>query len=112
MIRRFFTRILMMILIAACGYNWMQVRRLQVEVGELQTRLTARSHAPPPASEWPLTEQELRRNANDLRRVLDGVRSPQSQRKLHELQTQTEQLRKQADVLWREARTVTVRHSH
>ncbi len=101
----------MVVLIAACGYNWLQVHRLQAEVSELKTRLTVRDRPPPPPSDWPVTGQELRRGANGLKNALDGARSPRSQRTLRDLQTRTEQLRRQADALWREARTVTGRHS-
>ncbi len=38
MIRRFFTRVLMLILVAACGYNWLQVQQLQQQVAQLQAR--------------------------------------------------------------------------
>ncbi len=38
MIRRFLTRVLMLILIAACGYNWLQVQQLQQQVTQLQAR--------------------------------------------------------------------------
>ena len=110
-IRRFFTRVLMVVLLAACGYNWLQVRQLRAEVGDLRTRLAVQSRPPQPATDWPVTEQELRRNARDLKNVLDGVRSPQSQRTLRDLQARTEYLRRQADALWREARSVSVRHS-
>lgn len=111
MIRRFFTRVLMVVLIAACGYNWLQVRRLQAEVGDLRTRLAVRDRPPAPPADWPLTGQELRRGANGLKNALDGARSPQSRRTLRDLQARTEQLRRQADALWREARTVTSRQS-
>jgi hypothetical protein len=38
MIRRFFTRVLLMILIAACGYNWLQTQRLEAQVAQLQSQ--------------------------------------------------------------------------
>lgn len=37
MIRRFFTRLLLLVLIAACGYNWLQVQQLQQQVTQLQS---------------------------------------------------------------------------
>jgi hypothetical protein len=40
MIRRFFTRFLMVMLIAACGYNGWQVHQLQQEVVQLQAQQT------------------------------------------------------------------------
>ena len=99
----------MIVLIAACGYNWLQVRRLQAEVGDLRTRLAVRSR--PPDVDWPPTAQELRRGANGLKNALDGARSPQSRQTLRDLQARTEQLHRQADALWREARSMTDRHS-
>ena len=38
MIRRFFARLLVLVLIAACGYNWLQVQQLQLQVTQLQAR--------------------------------------------------------------------------
>ena len=111
MIRRFFTRVLMVVLIAACGYNWLQVHRLQSEVSDLKTRLAVRDRSPAPQGDWPVTGLELRQGANGLKDVLDGAQSPQTRRSLRDLQAQTEQLRRQADTLWRAARTVTDRHS-
>ena len=111
MIRRFLTRILMVVLIAACAYNWLQVRRLEAEVGQLKTRLAVPARRAGSDTNWPATEQELRRRANDLKNALDGARSPQSQQTLRDLQARTEQLRRQADALWREARSVTGPHS-
>ena len=49
MIRRFLTRILLLALLAFCGYNWLQVRSLQGQVDDLRVRVAA--PAPPPA--WP-----------------------------------------------------------
>jgi hypothetical protein len=40
MIRRFFTRVLLVILIAACGYNGWQTHLLQQQVAQLQARQT------------------------------------------------------------------------
>ena len=108
MIRRFLTRILMVVLLAACGYNWWQVRRLQAEVGELRTRLAVPARRPPSDAGWPATEQELRRRANGWKDALDGTRS---QRTLRGLQARTEQLRRQADALRRESYSMAGRHS-
>ena len=36
MIRRFFTRLLLVVLIAACGWNWLQVQQLSAQVTQLQ----------------------------------------------------------------------------
>lgn len=38
MIRRFLTRILIVVLIAASAYNWMQTQRLQAQVAALEAR--------------------------------------------------------------------------
>lgn len=88
MIRRFLTRILMVTLIACCAYNWVQVRRLQVQVGALNARLAVRQ-PPEPAADWAARERELRRDVRDLKNALDSVRSPQ-------------QFRKEADALRRD----------
>ncbi len=54
MIRRFLTRILIVVLIAACVYNWQQTRALQNQVAALQARprlvtVVSRSDPPPAA---------------------------------------------------------------
>jgi len=46
LIRRFLTRILMVILIAFCGYNWLQVKTLQGQVRELQAQQAIRERRP------------------------------------------------------------------
>ncbi len=38
MIRRFLTRVLIVILIAACAYNWQQTQKLQGQVAALQAQ--------------------------------------------------------------------------
>lgn len=101
----------MVVLLAACGYNWLQMRRLQAEVGDLKTRLAVANRPARPAEGWPGAERELRRGARDLKNALDGARSPQSPRALRDLQARTEQIRREADALWREAHIVTGRHS-
>ncbi len=62
----------MVVLIAGCGYNWLQVRLLQAEVGDLKARAARQNRSPPtrlgsPGADWPVTEQELRRGANGLK---------------------------------------------
>jgi len=101
----------MVVLLAACGYNWWQVRRLEAEVSELKTRLVVPTRPAGPGAKWPATERELRQEARDLKNALDGAWPSRSPRALRDLQAQTEQLRRQADTLWREARSVTGRHS-
>ena len=99
----------MVVLLAACAYNWLQMRRLQAEVGDLRTRLAV--HSRPPDAGWPPPGQELRRGAGGLKNALDDARSPQSRRTLRDLQARTGLLRRQADALWREARSMTDRRS-
>ena len=38
MIRRFLTRVLIVILLASCAYNWMQTQQLQAQVTALETQ--------------------------------------------------------------------------
>lgn len=92
MIRRFLTRILMVILIAFCGYNWLQVQRLQAQVNDLNVRLAAGSRSPRADSDW-LVQTDSR------------VRS--AQRSLRDLQVQMTKMRAQADALWRQANRET-----
>ncbi len=84
MIRRFLTRILMVLLIAFCGYNWFQVQSLQGQVRDLQTRLAVRE-----------------------RRPESGVRQD-----LTTLQAEMKQLQRQAGALWRRADAQTRRGAH
>jgi hypothetical protein len=37
-IRRFFTRLLIVVLIAVCAYNWVQTQRLQAQVAALEAQ--------------------------------------------------------------------------
>ncbi len=48
MIRRFFARILMLALLAACGYNIWQVHQMQGELVRLRRQMTALSRPAPP----------------------------------------------------------------
>lgn len=93
MIRRFLTRILMVILIAFCGYNWLQVQRLQTQVSGLNARLATGSRSPRADADW-LVQTDRR------------VRS--AQRSLRDLQAQMTQMRAQADALWRKANRETL----
>lgn len=75
MVRRFLTRVLMVILIGCCGYNWLQIRQLQSQVSGLNTRLSLKNaHQKPPS-------------------LLDW----------NTLQGEVKQLRMEADALWRKA---------
>ena len=46
MIRRFLTRVLMIILIGVCGYNGWQTQRMQGEMTRLQAQVAAMPHHP------------------------------------------------------------------
>ncbi|MGI4788411.1 MAG: hypothetical protein ACRYFS_06120 [Janthinobacterium lividum] len=77
MIRRFFTRILMVILIAACGYNWLQMQRLEGQVTALQSQqfilkpgTSSKSH-----SAKPLSLSELQTQWKHLWNQADAFRS-------------------------------------
>lgn len=93
MIRRFLTRILMVILIAFCGYNWLQVQRLQAQVNDLNVRLAAGSRSPKADADW---------------LVQTGAQVRSAQHNLHDLQAEIARLRAQADVLWRKANRETL----
>lgn len=92
MIRRFLTRILLVVLLGSCGYNWLQVRALQAQVEDLRARLG--TPAPPqetaPASaarhvdrsrlalarsDWKAAMRELEQGAADLKR---GAQPPKA----------------------------------
>ncbi len=85
MIRRSLTRILMVVLIAFCGYNWLQVRSLQAQVAELQSRQAARDRR---------------------------TETPPALPSLTALQAQIHQLQDEAAALWRKAHTQAGRISH
>ncbi|MDQ2800926.1 MAG: hypothetical protein M3Y13_14940 [Armatimonadota bacterium] len=93
MIRRFLTRILMVTLIACCGYNWLQVQHLQAQVNDLSARLAAGSRPPRADSDW-------------LVQTDSQVRS--AQRSLRDLQVQMAKMRAQANALWRQANRETL----
>jgi hypothetical protein len=60
MIRRFLTRVLMVILIGVCGYNGWQIHQMQAEMTRLQTQLATSRHrqsGPPAASLAPENAQ-------------------------------------------------------
>ncbi len=127
MIRRFFTRILIVVLIGFSGYNWVQTRMLQAQVADLEARQTAQARqvqqqadwiarASTQAdqargalarSDWQGAERGLSRGVQDLQNgVQAAVQSPQTRRGLHslqDLQKQMAALRRQADALWHQA---------
>ncbi len=85
MIRRFFTRLLMIVLIAACGYNWLQVQQLQQQVTQLQARhnvpkQTIKRHTP----EARLSLSSLQSRWKHLRNQANAFRST-SKKVFHEL---------------------------
>ena len=98
MIRRFFTRILMFLLIGFCGYNWLEIQSLRTEVTELRTKqaITDKKLAAP--TDWKASAQEFARQIEVLQKQ---AQSPETRRRLTELQGQAELLRQQADLLWR-----------
>jgi len=88
MIRRFFTRILIIALIAACGYNWLQVQQLQEQVTQLQARQSVvlpkpaivKTHTP----EARLSLSSLQSRWKHLRNQANAFRST-SKKVIHEL---------------------------
>ncbi len=94
MIRRFFTRLLILILIAACGYNWLQTQRLQAQVTVLQSQqnllrqsafqqpapLTVKTHTP----EARLSLSALQARWKHLRNQANAFRST-SKKVFHEI---------------------------
>ncbi len=126
MVRRFFTRILVVILIGFCGYNWVQTRMLQAQVDDLEARQIvqakqvreqadwiARANAQAQTardalsrSDWAGAERGLTQGVQDLQSgVRAAVQSPQTRRSLHTLQD----LQRQADTLWHRAKSIRER---
>ena len=98
MIRRFFTRLLMILLIGFCGYNWLEIRALKTEVAELHTKQAVTDKKLAAPADWKASAQEFARQIEDLQKQ---AQSPETRRRLTELQGQAQVLRQQADVLWR-----------
>ncbi len=126
MVRRFFTRILLVILIGFCGYNWVQTRLLQSQVDDLEARQIvqakqvreqadwiARANAQAQTaraalgrSDWSGAERGLTQGVQDLQSgVRAAVQSPQTRRGLHTLLD----LQRQADALWHRAKSLRER---
>jgi len=82
MVRRFFTRILMVALIGFCGYNWFEIRALKTEVTELRSKQAVTDKKLAAPTDWKASALELARQVENLQR-------------------QARQLRAQADSLWR-----------
>jgi len=111
MIRRFFTRILMVVLLGFCGYNWLEMRALQAEVADLRQRQSvtdrrvaeSQKHGqlqPADPADWRASAQQLEQGIAGLE---SAAQSPETRRKLGRLQEQTRQLGAEADQLWRKA---------
>ncbi len=124
MIRRALTRLLLVVLIVFCGYNWLQVRVLQAQVVDMQKalalqegRVTALPTQPPlPAlltqasrhaglarialaqSDWKTARRELQQGIGEMNKA---AQSPDARHDLTALQTQTQQLQEEARALWR-----------
>ena len=98
MIRRFFTRLLMILLIGFCGYNWLEIQSLKTEVTELHAKqaVTEKKLAIP--TDWQSSVQEFGRQIEDLQKQ---TQSPETRRRLSGFQGQAQLLRQQADDLWR-----------
>jgi hypothetical protein len=87
MIRRFFTRVLLMILIAACGYNWLQTQRLEAHVAQLQSQPHRISVTDSPKTQTPearLSLSSLQARWKHLRNQANAFRST-SKKVFHEL---------------------------
>jgi BMFP domain-containing protein YqiC len=100
MIRRFFTRILIAILIAFCGYNWLMIRDLQAEVARLRTRQAVTDKKLAAPENWQDSLQAIVREATDLK---TEVQSPETRKRLAVLQKQAQQLEETANTLWHRA---------
>jgi len=98
MIRRFFTRILMVVLIFFCGYNWLEMRALRTEVADLQAQQSVTDKKLSAPTDWRISAQPLEREIADLR---SQAQSPDTRRRLTVLQKQARLLGQQADALWR-----------
>ena len=72
MIRRFLTRVLIVVLIACCAFNWMQTQRLQAQVAALEAQ------------------------AAQPKQITVIRRAPDAHSRLHSLQGQWERLQHQA----------------
>lgn len=125
-VRRFFTRFLIVLLIGFCGYNWVQTRMLQAQVNDLEARQIvqakqvreqadwiARANAQAQTarealsrSDWRGAERGLSQGVQDLQSgVRAAVQSPQTRRSLHTLQD----LQRQADALWQRTKSMRER---
>lgn len=133
MIRRFLTRILIVALIAVCGYNGWQVHQLQGQVERLQAQVqasrgknalrtsedaspidkswldqadlhAARARAAVLRADFPTAQRELQRGVDD---VHHAVQEPEekTQATLGQARHTLASLQSQADSLWRKVHT-------
>ena len=126
---------MIVVLIAFCGYNWLQVRSLQAQVADLQSRQAARerrveTRPEAPAlpvllqqankhaglartalarSDWKTAQRELQQGITDM---TEASHSQDARRDLAALQAQTRQLQEEADDLWHKASSQAGRISH
>ena len=98
MIRRFFTRVLMVVLIGFCGYNWLEIQALKTEVAELRTQQVVTDKKLAAPTDWKASAQEFARQIESLQKQ---AQSPETRQRLAELQKQALVLRQEADILWR-----------
>ena len=99
MIRRFLTRVLMVILILCCGYNWWQVRQMQQEIAALRAQVGPNRAAAQDDTESWLGRASL--HAGRAREALARADLPTARR---ELDRSLQAMRAQADGLWRRLR--------
>jgi predicted negative regulator of RcsB-dependent stress response len=134
MIRRFLTRVLILILIAVCGYNVWQVRQLQEQMTRVETQLQIATEADAKASaarpaqvshswldqadrhaerarqaigrgDFTTAQRELEKGVDDVHRA---IRTPEAQTeaKLGAARQTLASLQSQADSLWRKVRAL------
>lgn len=128
MIRRFFTRLLVVALLVFSGYKAWQVQRLQAEVAALRAQAAAHSRtqaAAPAPTGWldraeahaerarlALGRGDFSHAQRELAAVRQTLREPQdrtqaavidARRRVAALQSQARRLQSEADQLWRRA---------
>lgn len=104
MIRRFLTRLLLLVLVAACGWNWLTVQQLSAQVTQLQAarhslqaarQSAQRLPTPPPSAAAPghFHSQAARLGLPRLQ-----ARWKHLQRQVNALRSQAEALRSQSRI--------------
>ncbi len=102
MIRRFFTRLLIILLLGICGYNWLEIHQLKAELASLRFRQSAADRKAAVPADWAVSTQRLEQSLESWKRT---AQAPDTRRKLAALQKQTALLEQQADALWHKANT-------